>query len=235
MAARLAQHGYGVVCADVDLAAAEATADSVDGASAVSVDVRSVTETARAVELALDRYGSLAATVACAGILRMGGVASMSCDSFEEVLAVNTTGSFVTATESARAMIGADAGGSIVLIGSMTSVKVSMSGQVAYATSKGGVLMLAKALAVDLAPHGIRVNAVLPGITATPLSESTLADPARRHAALSRVPMGKPATPDDIADAVAFLASPEASYVTGAALPVDGGQLALTTSFPWSS
>ena len=148
-------------------------------------------------------------------------------------MAVNTTGSFVTARVAARAMIENGGGGSITLIGSMNSVAVSMAGQVAYAASKGAVLMLGKALAVDWGPLGIRVNVVLPGVTDTPLSRPSLTDPSSRSSALSNVPLRRPARPEDIADVIGFLASPAAAYLTGAAIPVDGGQLAVTSSYPW--
>ena len=176
-------------------------------ATAIEMDVRSQEDTARAVGVALRQYGPLRVAVACAGIHRQGAAVTMTRSEFEEVLAVNTTGSFLTAVGAARAMIEGEHDGSIVLIGSMNSVVVSLSGQVAYATSKGGVLMLAKALAVDLARHQIRVNIVLPGVTDTPLSTSTLKDPARRAQSLSRVPLERPATPQDIAEAIAFLVS----------------------------
>jgi NAD(P)-dependent dehydrogenase (short-subunit alcohol dehydrogenase family) len=117
-------------------------------------------------------------------------------------------------------------GGRIVLIGSINS-QVSLPGQVAYATSKGAVLMLGRSLAVDFAPDAITVNVVGPGITDTPMSAVSLADAERSRRILERVPLGRAADPAEIAAAVRFLASPDASYVTGAYLPVDGGWLAL--------
>jgi NAD(P)-dependent dehydrogenase (short-subunit alcohol dehydrogenase family) len=226
---------FGVVCADVDAEAADRMASRLGRAAAVALDVRSEADTESAVELAVDRFGPLEAVVTAAGILRAGPAIDLDLADFESVLAVNTTGSFLTARCAARAMMVSGSGGAIVLIGSMTSVAVSLPGQVAYATSKGAVLMLAKVLAVDLAPHGIRVNVVLPGITDTPFSRGALDDPEVRADALSRVPMGRPARPADIADAVAFLVSEEARYVTGAAFAVDGGQLAQISDFPWTA
>lgn len=226
---------FGVVCADVDAEAADRMASRLGRAAAVALDVRSESDTERAVEAAVDRFGPLEAVVTAAGILRSGPAIDLDLADFESVLGVNTTGSFLTARCAARAMITSGSGGAIVLIGSMTSVAVSLPGQVAYATSKGAVLMLAKVLAVDWAPHGIRVNVVLPGITDTPFSRSALDDPKARADALSRVPMGRPARPADIADAVAFLISDKARYVTGAAFAVDGGQLAQISDFPWTA
>ncbi len=233
VAAALAHLGYGVGCADSDFDAARKTAQRLDRSVPLRLDVRSGEETRRAVAEMGDRFGGLDVAVACAGVHRQGHATEMPVVLFEEVMAVNVTGSFLTAANSARAMIDQGTGGSIVLIGSMNSVVVSMPGQVAYAASKGGVLMMGKALAVDLAEHGIRVNIVLPGITATPLSEPVLADDTTRAAALGNVPMGRPAQPEQVAAAIAFLVSPGAAMVTGAAVPVDGGQLALTSGHPW--
>ncbi|MBA2530315.1 MAG: SDR family oxidoreductase, partial [Euzebyales bacterium] len=96
----------------------------------------------------------------------------------------------------------------------------------AYAASKGGVLLLGRALAVDWAPHGITVNVVGPGVTDTPMSARSLADPDRRDALLARIPLGRPADAADVAGVIAFLVSPQAAYMTGAFVAVDGGWLA---------
>jgi NAD(P)-dependent dehydrogenase (short-subunit alcohol dehydrogenase family) len=112
-----------------------------------------------------------------------------------------------------------------VLVGSVNS-QVALPGQAAYAASKGGVLLLGRALAVDWAPHGINVNVVGPGVTATAMNAAFLADPAQREPLLARIPLHRPATPAEIAAVIAFLASDAASYLTGAYVPVDGGWLA---------
>ena len=230
---KLASLGYGVVCADSDGPAARTTASSLPLATYAEIDVTSEADTERAVLRAHSEFGSLRVAVACAGIHRQGTITEMSRQLFDRVMAVNATGSFVTARVAARAMIETGGGGSISLIGSMNSVAVSMAGQAAYAASKGAVLMLGKTLAVDWASLGIRVNVVLPGVTDTPLSRPSLTDPSSRSSVLSKVPLGCPARPEDIADVIGFLASPAAAYLTGAAIPVDGGQLALTSSYPW--
>ncbi len=230
---KLASLGYGVVCADSDGPAARTTASSLPLATYAEIDVTSEADTERAVLRAHSEFGSLRVAVAFAGIHRQGTVTEMSRQLFDRVMAVNATGSFVTARVAARAMIETGGGGSISLIGSMNSVAVSMAGQAAYAASKGAVLMLGKTLAVDWASLGIRVNVVLPGVTDTPLSRPSLTDPSSRSSVLSKVPLGCPARPEDIADVIGFLASPAAAYLTGAAIPVDGGQLALTSSYPW--
>jgi NAD(P)-dependent dehydrogenase (short-subunit alcohol dehydrogenase family) len=116
-------------------------------------------------------------------------------------------------------------GGRIVLIGSINS-QMALAGAAAYCASKGGVLMLGRALAVDWAPHGINVNVVGPGVTDTPMSAASLADSERSERFLGRIPFGRAADPAEIADVVTYLTSPGASYITGAFVPVDGGWLA---------
>ena len=232
-AAKLASLGYGVVCADSDGSAARATAGSLPLATHAEMDVTSEVETEQAVLRAHTEFGGLRVVVACAGIHRQGTVTEMPLQLFDRVMAVNVTGSFLTARVAARVMIEDGGGGSISLIGSMNSVVVSMPGQSAYAASKGAVLMLGKALAVDWGHLGIRVNVVLPGVTDTPLSRPSLTDPSTRSKALSKVPLRRPALPEDVADVIGFLSSPAAAHMTGAAIPVDGGQLAVTSSYPW--
>lgn len=222
-AAVLGERGDRVVCADIDEAAAREVAASLPDAIAVAVDVADEGSCERMVRAAVEFGGGLDAVVACAGIEAGGPALDLDAATFRRVVDVNLTGSFLTARQSARAMIGR--GGSIVLIGSINS-QMALPGGAAYAGSKGGVLMLGRALAVDLAEHGIRVNVIGPGVTDTPMSAASLADPDRRARFFGRIPLGRAADPREIARAAAFLTSDEASYVTGAFLPVDGGWLA---------
>jgi NAD(P)-dependent dehydrogenase (short-subunit alcohol dehydrogenase family) len=221
----LAARGDRVVCADLDLSRAESVAAKLGDAVAVQVDVADEASSERMVEVALEAFGGLDVLVACAGIEIGGDALEVDAATFRRVVDVNLTGSFLSAQHAARAMRESGHGGAIVLIGSINS-QMALPGAAAYCASKGGVVMLGRALAVDLAAGGIRVNVVGPGVTDTPMSAATLADPERSAAFLGRIPLRRPADPMEIAAAAAFLTSDEASYITGAFLPVDGGWLA---------
>jgi NAD(P)-dependent dehydrogenase (short-subunit alcohol dehydrogenase family) len=224
-AAALAARGDVVICADIDTAAARRTADRLPRAEAVTLDVRDEDGCGAVVAAAVERYGRLDVAVACAGIQVGAPVHELELEAFQRVLDVNLTGVFLTCRAAARAMVTAGHGGKLVLIGSVNS-SVALPGQAAYAASKGGVLLLGRALAVDLAPYGINVNVVGPGVTATAMNAAFLADPAQSEPLLRRIPWRRAASPDEIAEVIAFLASDAASYMTGAYVPVDGGWLA---------
>jgi len=146
-------------------------------------------------------------------------------EDFRRTVDVNLTGCFLTAQRSARAMVEAGHGGSIVLIGSINS-KIALPNFAAYVSSKGGVLMLGKGLALDFAAHDIRVNVIGPGVINTPMSANSIADPVRGGWLMSKTPLGRPGQPEEIAEVAAFLTSDAASFMTGAYVPADGGWLA---------
>ncbi len=145
---------------------------------------------------------------------------------WSQTLQTNLTGAFLTAKHGARALLEAG-GGSIVVVGSPAGVYGIARGLQAYAASKAGLLGLVRTMAADLAAEGIRVNAVFPGLTETPMNDWWTADAALRGALLAAVPLGRAAAPEEIAGVVAFLASADAAYVTGAVWAVDGGLTAI--------
>ncbi len=149
----------------------------------------------------------------------------LSVDDFRAVLDVNVMGLFITARAAAERMAADGEGGAIVLVASVNGL-IAEPEFADYNTSKGGAVMLARSLARDLAARGIRVNALCPGYTRTPMTEAYLADPETRETILARIPLGRAADPDEIATVAAFLCSDDASYVTGSVIVADGGWLA---------
>jgi len=189
------------------------TADRTSGADLADP------ETARSVVERLDRIDAL---IANAGTVARYPALELPLDEWQRVIDLNLTSVFVLAQAAGRRMVEAG-GGAIVLIASLLSVIGGMNA-VAYAASKGGVAQLARALSNELAPHGVRVNAVAPGWVETELT-STL-EPWKREEVTPRIPLGRWAQPEDIAGPVAWLLSDDARYVTGTLIPVDGGFLA---------
>jgi len=176
-----------------------------------------------AVEVALDRLGRAPRLVVNnAGIVRFGPLLDLDQDAFRSVVEVNLTGTFTVARAAARRMIEAGLGGSIVNITSMNGVAAGPNGG-AYGATKAGVALLTQQMAIEWGPHGIRVNAVAPGLIMSGMSEPIYADPVVREARRSKVPLGRLGTAVDIAATVAFLASDDASYITGQNILVDGG------------
>jgi NAD(P)-dependent dehydrogenase (short-subunit alcohol dehydrogenase family) len=221
----LAQRGDRVVCADVKLETARQTSEQLPGAIAVDVDVSSGASCDRMVEETVSHYGDVDAIVTCAGVEKHGSGHEFSEEDFDWIINVNLKGTWLSARSAARAMIKAGHGGTMVMIGSINSVRGN-PGASAYCASKGGVLMLGRTLALDWARYGIRVNIVGPGVVDTPMSAKSLADPERRARMMERTPLGRPAAPEEIASVVAFLTSDASSFMTGAYVPVDGGTLA---------
>ena len=177
------------------------------------------------VEESLRRFGDLDAIVTCAGIEKHGPGHEFSEEDFDVIIDVNLKGTWLSARSAARAMIKSGHGGTMVMIGSINSVRGN-PGASAYCASKGGVLMLGRTLALDWAQYGIRVNIVGPGVVDTPMSAKSLADPQRRARMMERTPLGRPAPPEEIATVIAFLTSDASSFMTGAYVPVDGGTIA---------
>ncbi|MFI1162578.1 3-oxoacyl-ACP reductase FabG [Streptomyces sp. NPDC020801] len=154
------------------------------------------------------------------GVTADGHLAAMSGAKWQEVIGTNLTGTFFTAREATKQMYAG--GGAIVFIASTSGI-AGRAGQANYAASKGGVISLAKTLAYEVAPRGIRVNVVAPGFIDTDMVRKV--PPAQMKEALQAIPMGRMGTPAEVAQAAAFLAAPAASYITGKVLTVDGGMI----------
>ena len=221
----LAARGDSVVCADVIEEAARSTASSLKNAVAVRVDVSDGGSCEAMVRTAIDAFGGVDSIATCAGIEKHGTAHEFSEEDFDRIMDVNLKGTWLSARSVARWQIANGRPGTVVMIGSINSI-VANPGASAYCASKGGVLMLGRTLALDWAPHGIRVNIVGPGVTNTPMSAKSLADPAKRAKMMEKTPIGRPGSPDEIASVIAFLLSDASSFMTGAYVPVDGGTLA---------
>jgi 3-oxoacyl-[acyl-carrier protein] reductase len=219
-ARRLRDEGARVAILDLP-AARPADAASQLGPSVLGIeaDVTDAAQVSRAVERIEAALGPIDALVTSAGVSRVGSVLDTEPAAFAKVVDVNLTGSFVTVQAVARRMAPRRRG-RIVLLGSITGTRV-WNDRAAYAASKGGVIALAKACAVDLAPYGIAVNSVTPGPVATPQTAG-LHGPTIRRAVEAAVPMGRYGEPGEIAAAIAWLLSDDAGFVTGHDLVVDG-------------
>jgi NAD(P)-dependent dehydrogenase (short-subunit alcohol dehydrogenase family) len=209
--------GYRVAALDV----AEPAVASANGRSRVTAYRCSVSDEA-AVEAVLDEFGTPDVVVNNAGIVRFGPLVDHPVDNMRAVLDVNLIGTFVVARAAARRWIAAGTGGAVVNITSMNGVMAGPNAG-AYGASKAAVALLTSQMALEWGPHGIRVNAVAPGLIDAGMSAPIYADAATRHARESKVPLGRLGVASDIADVVLFLASDAASYITGQNLVVDGG------------
>ena len=224
---RLHEAGAAVAVADLRLDLAEEIAGALeagrpDSALAVRADVADEDDVRAMVEATVARFGRIDVLVNNAGIYPNRALADMDVATFRRVLEVNLTGIFLCTREVARHMVAAG-GGRIVNITSIDALHPSMVGLAHYDASKHGVWGFTKSTALELAPHGIAVNAVAPGAIRTPGVGDV--DAAALDAFAALVPMGRIGEPDDIGRAALFLASDLASYVTGAQLVVDGGRL----------
>jgi NAD(P)-dependent dehydrogenase (short-subunit alcohol dehydrogenase family) len=170
----------------------------------------------------LESYGKVDVLVNNAGLIDFVPMQDMPTALFDRIMSVNVRGTYLGCKLVLPAMRAAGAG-AIVNVSSIAGLIAVNVGSAAYSASKGAVRALTKAVAIDYVQYGIRVNAILPGSTDTPTTHPFLDNPQLRHLALGRTPMGRPAQPVEIARAVAFLASDDASFMTGSELVVDGG------------
>jgi len=233
VAKRFVMDGAKVVIADVDDAAghqAEEDLKSLGEATYIHCNVAERLDVRNLVAGTLNAYGDIDVLVNNAGVVAGADFLDLEVEDFDRVLSINLKGAFLCSQAVARHMVekvqqGGDPG-SIINMSSINAV-VAIPNQVPYCVSKGGMTQLTKTAALSLAPYGIRVNAIGPGSIMTEMLASVNADPAARNKILSRTPMQRIGQPAEIASVAAFLASSDASYVTGQTIFADGGRLPL--------
>lgn len=213
-------------------AAADETVATIRGlgrrAEAVLGNVASAEDAATIIKRAKGDFDRLDVLVNNAGIVTSAPFTRMTEAEWDQVIDVDLKGSFLVAQAAAREMIAEGHGGRIINISSIGSggVGVGFPGVAHYSAAKGGVIALTETMALELAPHGILVNTVAPGVIETDMTRAVLSDPAGREGTISRIPLRRAGKPEEVAAMVTFLASRESSYCTGATFYVDGGWLA---------
>lgn len=227
--------GANVLIADVDITRAEAAAKGLAASpgrvAAMQADV-SLDETAdRIVNKCIDIFGSIDVLVNNAGIYPMSPVLQMTPQFFDKVYSINLKGLVFLCKAAAAKMIDGKRGGKIINISSIDAFHPSSVGLAAYDSTKGGVSMFTKALALELGPHGITVNSIAPGVITTEGSSKPLIGMTKEQAdqlmkeMVAKIPLGRVGVPDDIGKVATFLASSASDYITGQTLIVDGGIL----------
>ena len=227
IAQRFADEGATVVMADLAAATLSEAAAAVPGATTVVADVSRKADVARVVEAAAARTGRIDILVNNAGITHACDFLDLTEADFDRVLGVNLKSMFLCGQAVARHMVARGVRGAVVNLSSVNAV-LAIANQVPYTVSKGGVNQLTKVMALALAPHGIRVNGIGPGTIATEMARAAvLGSEEGRRRILSRTPLGRLGEPEEVAAIAAFLASEDASYLTGQTIYPDGGRLGL--------
>ena len=241
IAERFVAEGASIMIADIDGERGEKAARTLSATGKAlfhKTDVANHAEVESLVAAALAAFGRIDVLVNNAGIVHASDFLDLAEADFDRVLGVNLKGSFLLGQAVARHMAervkAGEKPGSIVNMSSVNAV-FALPNQVPYSVSKGGVNQLTKAMAIGLAPYGIRVNAIGPGSINTDMLTSVNNDPEATNRLLSRTPMGRIGEPAEIAAIAVFLASDEASYVTGQTIYADGGRLPLNYVVPVKS
>lgn len=232
-AERFLQDGAKVVIGDVDEAALAETATEIGSDSLLTIraDVTKRTDIEGLVARAVDAFGRLDVMLNNAGIARNQDFLDITEDDFDAVLAVNLRGAFLGTQIAARQM--AKQGGGVIINMSSVNAHLAIPSLATYAISKGGMSQLTTVASVALAPKGIRVVGVGPGTIATDLvAQAIMTSEDARRSVMSRTPMGRCGEPSEIASVAAFLASDDASYITGQTIYPDGGRLVLNYTVP---
>ena len=231
-----AEHGARVVLADVleeecALTAKRISGDTGMATMAVRADVSRPEECANLLDSCLSRFGGCDVLLNNAGIIARGSILDGTVEDFDRVLAVNLRAPFLLSRLVARHMVERRIKGAIINMSSTNSL-VAIPDQLPYAVSKGGIAQLTRAMAMALAPHDIRVNAIGPGTILTDMAKVVVKDEEARRTILSRTPLGRAGDPSEVATVAVFLASDYASYLTGDTIFPDGGRLSLNYTVP---
>lgn len=231
-----ASHGARVVLADVNDEGCRSMASEIESETqtetlSVPTDVSDRAQCEALVTSCLDRFGQCDILLNNAGVIQAGSILDASIEDFDRVLSVNLRGAFLLGQPVARHMVAEGIRGAIINMSSTNAV-VAIPNQLAYAVSKGGVGQLTKVMAMALAPHDIRVNAIGPGSIQTDMLGRVMQDDHARRVILSRTPLGRAGAPEEVAKVAVFLASDYASYITGQTIYPDGGRLGLNYTVP---
>ena len=234
-ARRFANDGAKVVLADIQVDKGEAAAQTVrdEGGNAmfVACDVGDRTQVEALVAKTVEAYGGLDVMISNAAVLHPADILELEEEDFDRVVRVNLKGFFLTGQVAAKQMVAQGRGGIIINMSSIQAT-ITNANLLSYAVCKGGVKQLTVAMALALATKGIRVNAIGPGSIATNMVMQLISSDDARRTVMSRTPMGRLGKPEEIAAIAAFLASDEASYITGETINADGGRLGLNYVVP---
>lgn len=235
IAERFAKDGAKVVLSDIEAGAGDEAADRLKIAggetSFVACDVGDKAQVEALVAATVEQHSRLDVMVSNAGIIHTAEFLDLDEENFDKVLRVNLKGSFLTGQAAARQMVAQGDGGAIINMSSVNGT-LAIPNQTPYNVSKGGINQLTHVMALALAPHDIRVNAIGPGTIATEMAKVVMDDEEARRKIMSRTPMGRLGDPSEIASVAVFLASAESSYVTGQVIFVDGGRMPLNYTVP---
>ena len=232
---RFASEGARVVLADINTDKGEAAAQAIRSAGGdamfVGCDVGDKSQVVALVEAAVERHGRLDVMIANAAVLHIADILDLEEEDYDRVLRTNLKGFFLTGQAAARQMVNQGGGGAIINMSSIQAV-ITLPNILTYSICKGGVNSLTTSMALALADKGVRVNGIGPGSIATDMVKQLMVDDAARKKLLSRTPLGRLGDPSEVAAVAAFLASDDASYVTGETIYVDGGRLGLNYTVP---